>query len=201
MVSISRAGLSEKLCADCSRGRAAECEPANSAGASKRNEAWENPLGESRLPKTFGRRLNLILERDDFSSNRHPALSFCLSMIFSENGTHFSGSCSSCCFGRAVACSDDVVSLDPSGRADGERVFARDASSRAVLLSPRRKAAAPTPDRPARISLSAIGHRELGIAERSLGLSCHRRTQNRNCFFRIGFIISCQRAPAQVTSR
>src|SRR5258705_11820696 len=24
------------------------------------------------------------LERDDFSSNRHPALSFCLSMIFSE---------------------------------------------------------------------------------------------------------------------
>src|SRR5712671_1594861 len=25
------------------------------------------------------------LERDDFSSNRHPALSFCLSMIFSEN--------------------------------------------------------------------------------------------------------------------
>jgi hypothetical protein len=25
------------------------------------------------------------LERDDFSSNRHPALSFCLSMIFPEN--------------------------------------------------------------------------------------------------------------------
>src|SRR6202521_5432134 len=29
--------------------------------------------------------LVLDLERDDFSSNRHPALSFCLSMIFSEN--------------------------------------------------------------------------------------------------------------------
>src|SRR5437868_15230308 len=28
---------------------------------------------------------NGALERDDFSSNRHPALSFCLSMIFSEN--------------------------------------------------------------------------------------------------------------------
>jgi len=27
----------------------------------------------------------LDLERDDFSSNRHPDLSFCLSMIFSEN--------------------------------------------------------------------------------------------------------------------
>jgi hypothetical protein len=25
------------------------------------------------------------LEQDDFSSNRHPALSFCLNMIFSEN--------------------------------------------------------------------------------------------------------------------
>jgi len=25
------------------------------------------------------------LDRDDFSSNRHPALPFCLSMIFSEN--------------------------------------------------------------------------------------------------------------------
>src|SRR5437868_3091621 len=28
---------------------------------------------------------NGALKRDDFSSNRHPALSFCLSMIFSEN--------------------------------------------------------------------------------------------------------------------
>src|SRR6202051_2352412 len=27
----------------------------------------------------------VVLERDDFSSNRHPALFFCLSMIFSEN--------------------------------------------------------------------------------------------------------------------
>src|SRR5262245_32323405 len=26
-----------------------------------------------------------LLERDDFSSNRHPALAFCWSMIFSEN--------------------------------------------------------------------------------------------------------------------
>jgi hypothetical protein len=25
------------------------------------------------------------LERDDFSSNRHPALTFCWGMIFSEN--------------------------------------------------------------------------------------------------------------------
>src|SRR5712664_492429 len=33
----------------------------------------------------WGIRLIICLERDDFSSNRHPALSFCLSMIFSEN--------------------------------------------------------------------------------------------------------------------
>jgi hypothetical protein len=38
--------------------------------------------GETAQSSTgFGR----TLERDDFSSNRHPALSFCLSMIFSEN--------------------------------------------------------------------------------------------------------------------
>jgi hypothetical protein len=29
--------------------------------------------------------LGVTPERDDFSSNRHPALSFCLSMILSEN--------------------------------------------------------------------------------------------------------------------
>jgi hypothetical protein len=29
-------------------------------------------------------RLDLSLERDDFSSNRHPALSFCLSMISAQ---------------------------------------------------------------------------------------------------------------------
>src|SRR5438034_7694360 len=31
------------------------------------------------------RRVRVGLERDDFSSNRHPALASCLSMIFSEN--------------------------------------------------------------------------------------------------------------------
>src|SRR5258707_3725232 len=35
-----------------------------------------------------------LLERDDFSSNRHPALPYCWSMVFSENRSHFSGSCS-----------------------------------------------------------------------------------------------------------
>ena len=33
------------------------------------------------------------VERDDFSSSRHPDRPLCLSMIFSENGSHFSGSC------------------------------------------------------------------------------------------------------------
>src|SRR5712675_1224455 len=41
-----------------------------------------------RFPKNllFGRRDGLpgYLERDDFSSNRHPALSFCLSMISAQ---------------------------------------------------------------------------------------------------------------------
>jgi hypothetical protein len=37
------------------------------------------PRHETDLP------LNASLERDDFSSNRHPALSYSWSMIFSEN--------------------------------------------------------------------------------------------------------------------
>ena len=36
-------------------------------------------------PEVFNGLGHVPLERDDFSSNRHPALSFCLSMIFSEN--------------------------------------------------------------------------------------------------------------------
>src|ERR1700704_1806034 len=43
----------------------------------ERLEAWaasDQPISHSS-----------VLERDDFSSKRHPALSFCLSMIFSEN--------------------------------------------------------------------------------------------------------------------
>ena len=35
----------------------------------------------------------LWLGRDDFSSHRHLAVASCPSMIFSEPGTHFSGSC------------------------------------------------------------------------------------------------------------
>src|SRR6267143_5235025 len=38
-----------------------------------------------RGPAIALRERNSALERDDSSSNRHPALSFCLSMIFSEN--------------------------------------------------------------------------------------------------------------------
>ena len=37
------------------------------------------------IPKFGMGRSEASPEQDDFSSNRHPALSFCLSMIFSEN--------------------------------------------------------------------------------------------------------------------
>jgi hypothetical protein len=37
------------------------------------------------IPDKLELGLGKPLERDDFSSNRHPALCFCLSMIFSEN--------------------------------------------------------------------------------------------------------------------
>jgi len=41
-------------------------------------------VGSTQSPVSF-RSKRERLARDDFSSNRHPALSFCLSMIFSEN--------------------------------------------------------------------------------------------------------------------
>jgi hypothetical protein len=37
------------------------------------------------MRQPFGNSAYGQLERGDFSSNRHPALSFCLGMIFSEN--------------------------------------------------------------------------------------------------------------------
>ena len=43
------------------------------------------------------------LERDDFSSSRHPALPLFLSMIFSKTGSHFSGSCLRTMAGAAAA--------------------------------------------------------------------------------------------------
>src|SRR5436190_11035635 len=60
----------------------------------------------------------VVLERDDFSSNRHRALSFCLSMIFSENRYHFSGSCFSLRWFRSFLAFDDV----PRTRAPAPRL-------------------------------------------------------------------------------
>jgi hypothetical protein len=42
------------------------------------------PLGGDKKGDAVGR-ASACLERDDFSSNRHPALASCLCMIFSEN--------------------------------------------------------------------------------------------------------------------
>ena len=44
------------------------------------------------------------------------------------------------------------------------------------------------------VALAAIGHRELGIAERRLGLPRHRRAQNRNRFLGVGLIIGATSA-------
>jgi hypothetical protein len=52
-----------------------------------RRAAIENAQRRTRAPP--GNRAQTLalagLDRDDFSSNRHPALAFCLSMILSEN--------------------------------------------------------------------------------------------------------------------
>src|SRR5882757_3510248 len=159
MVSMSPRWPSEKLCADAAGG-VPQSASANSTGASKRNEAMGKILlVKAGFPKTFGRRLNLILVA---------------------------------VFAGQRLCSDDVVSLDPSGRADGETgLCARRKFARGLVVAAEKGGLRRRQIGLREISLSAVGHRELGIAERSLGLSCHRRAQNRNCFFRIGFIISC----------
>src|ERR1700720_103909 len=87
-------------------------------------------------------------------------------------------------------CSDDIVGLDPSGRADGETGFrARGELARGLVIAAEKGGLRRCQIGLREISLSAIGHCELGIAERRLGLSCHRRSQNRNRFLGIGFIV------------
>jgi hypothetical protein len=56
--------------------------PTPLALSAKRKRFGPTPAGELVGPDSSG---ECFLERDDLSSNRHPALSFCLSMIFSEN--------------------------------------------------------------------------------------------------------------------
>jgi hypothetical protein len=59
-----------------------------SFGVRKSPAGWIPRYGEYKAIVRAGRRSDLdrsALQRDDFSSNRHLALSFCLSMIFSEN--------------------------------------------------------------------------------------------------------------------
>src|SRR5215218_8284233 len=51
--------------------------------ASAVRDTWQHPGHE--LRKQGGTSKPMFLERDDFSSNRHPALGYCWSMIFSEN--------------------------------------------------------------------------------------------------------------------
>jgi hypothetical protein len=47
--------------------------------------SFEEDLEELRKIGSIAGIIGCALERDDFSSNRHPALAFCLSMIFSES--------------------------------------------------------------------------------------------------------------------
>src|SRR6266542_3441591 len=71
--------------------------------------------------------------RDDFSSNRHPALASCLSMIFSENRCTPSGSCSSLTVSEdsAPAC----CALSPCGRGQ-RRTFNKHGWVRGSGLTP-----------------------------------------------------------------
>src|SRR5450755_956905 len=80
-------------------------------------------------------------------------------------------------------CSDDIVGLDPSGRADGETGFrARGKFARGLVVAAKEGGLCGSQIGLRIISLPAIGHRELAVAERHLSLPHHRRPQNRNRF-------------------
>src|SRR6202171_6615864 len=72
-------------------------------------------------------------------------------------------------------CSDDIVGLDPSGRADGETGFrARGEFARGLVVAAQKGGLRRSQIGLREIALSAIGHCELGIDERRLGLPRHR---------------------------
>src|SRR5882724_712086 len=56
--------------------------PPQGDGAGQRN--WHESFRQAALPQLKIFQESSRLERDDFSSNRHPALSFCLSMISAQ---------------------------------------------------------------------------------------------------------------------
>src|ERR1700730_6518789 len=87
-------------------------------------------------------------------------------------------------------CSNDVVGLDPTGGTDGETGFgARGEVAGGLVVAAKKRGLGGSQVGLCEISLPAIGHRQLRIAEWRLGLPCHRRTQNRDCFVGEGFII------------
>src|ERR1700730_5226201 len=91
---------------------------------------------------------------------------------------------------RQRLCSDDIVGLDPSGSADGETGFrARREFARGLVVAAKKGGLRRCKIGLRVISLLAIGHCELAITERRLGIACHRRPQNRDRFVGIGLII------------
>jgi hypothetical protein len=70
----------ENVCIGC-RARVV----AGSAAAQAMIDSLSNPSASKADVRQASGFMRSRLERDDFSSIRHPALSFCLSMIFSEN--------------------------------------------------------------------------------------------------------------------
>src|SRR6266516_1915188 len=131
-------------------------------------KALASPLGESRCPKT------------SYADPIYFSLLFLVALLAGQR------------FGT-----DDVIGLDPAGGADSETGFcARGEFAGGLVVAAKEGGLCGSQIGLREIPLSAIGHCELGIAERRLGLSRHRRTQNRNCFLGVGLIIGChQRLP------
>src|SRR5437868_4946921 len=85
---------------------------------------------------------------------------------------------------------DDIVGLDPTGRADGETgLGARGELACRLVVAAQKGGLCRSQIGLRVVALAAIGHRELGIADRRLRFARHRGTQNRNRLVGVSLVI------------
>src|SRR6185312_13631509 len=160
--SMSSRWASEKLCAEAADG-APQSASASRAGASRRNEG----IGK------------FLWVKADWGKPRWSGMTAvrrdrCLVVLLT---------------GRRP-CGDDIIGPDPTGGADRETGFRpRGEIACGLVVAAKVGGLRRSEIGLCQISLSGVGHRELGKAERRLGLPRHRRPQDRDRFVGIGLII------------
>src|SRR5450631_3188079 len=86
-------------------------------------------------------------------------------------------------------CRDDIVGLDPSGRADREPGFrTRGQLASGLVIAAKEGGLCGGQIGLGVVALPAIGHRELGVTKRRFALPCHGSAQDGNGLVSIGLI-------------